>query len=48
MKWEGILRVYGQSDEMLSIHRTINQGKKGGGREGEKKNKKRKKKIRFN
>ena len=35
MKCEGILRVNGQSDEMLSIHRTINQGKRGevGGKE---------------
>ena len=38
MKCEGILRVNGQSDEMSSIHRTINQGKNGGGRKGEKTN----------
>ena len=35
MKCEGILRVNGQSDEMLSMHRTINQGERGevGGKE---------------
>ena len=47
MKCEGILRVNGQSDESLSIHRTINQWKKGGGRGGEK-NKLNKNKIKLN